>query len=245
MVATSTAGVADFYEASGGHVQQLRQAMAYYYIKSQIRELQQAPYGDTCMLTITFDESEQAATILDEAGIYSMVIIHAHIRIINLSGAEKCYNISLPPAFVNNADSETYLNVVLTRIPVPLQWLVRQCRLLWVYIGTDSARACLKVGRHFAGVSSVDKRFEADGAWKPAGMLSLHGRCLMHMLAVCVGTLVKNIGVLNPMFCGCCLLQKGGTRRMIRKAAHRRIDQIEIVFGVPAPPENEMYLRPS
>ena len=90
-------------------------------------------------------------------------------------GAVKIYYVSLPPAFVISTDAKKLLNVVLTRMTVPLEWLCRHLRLLWLYINTDSARTCIKVGTHFQGDAKVAKRFFADGTWQQVGMFALKG----------------------------------------------------------------------
>jgi hypothetical protein len=59
-------------------------------------------------------------------------------------------------------------------------------------------------------------------------MISAHGKCQMHLVAVNVGTLLKELHITNSMFCGCCLLQKGGTRRKLRESCHRQVAGITI-----------------
>ena len=46
---------------------------------------------------------------------------------------------------------------------------------------------------------------------------------MMHMLAIGVGGLLKDLGVLSPMFCASCLMQKGGTRRKVKTHSHNMV----------------------
>lgn len=245
VAASSATAIADHYDACATHVQRLKQAVAYHYVKEEIRCLQAAAPCDVCVLKVTFDESEQLASIDDEAGIFSMMMVHVTIKQIFGDNHVKTHHIALPPAFVANTDAPTLLNAILTRLPAPLEWLCRMCRVLWIMPGSDSARSCLKVGRHFAFLANAGKRNVGGGVMRLSGTLSLHGRCLMHMLGVCAATLMTDLRVISPMFCGCCLLQKGGTRKMIKDTAHKCIQRgLEIVFDEPdAPRDNQPYLR--
>jgi hypothetical protein len=64
------------------------------------------------------------------------------------------------------------------------------------------------------------------------------------MLACVVGDLLKMLMILSPMFCGCCLIQKGGTRRNIQTTAKKIIqEKLDIDPSYQAPQDNELYLR--
>jgi hypothetical protein len=63
------------------------------------------------------------------------------------------------------------------------------------------------------------------------------------MLAVSIGILLKQLSVLNPMFCGSCLLQKGGTRKDIKLHAHGEMMKLQFVVTREPPPEFDSKVK--
>ena len=107
----------------------------------------------------------------------------------------------------------------------------------------DSARSCIKVARHFK-CRAILQRIPGSNDHK--GILASHGRCFMHMLAMCVADHLKSLKLVNPVFCGACLMQRGTARKEVRKHSHQQVGKLDIVFGDDPPAEHaskEAYLN--
>ena len=245
MSASSASSVADFFEAGTSHINRTRQAVAFYYMTHAVRHLELQPHVDTVHMQVSFDTSEQFCDIEGDPGIYEMLMMHVDILFVGgaLEGRKERVSIPVPPAFLYGCDASSCLNAILTRLPLSLEQLLRRCRVLWFAMGTDSHRACLKIARHFRRKARVEWRERPSGGRTFVGLFFTHGRCMQHILGNIVGDLLRLLGVLSPMFCGCCLLQKGGTKRHLKKIVHRQVDDIDIDVVNDAPPEHEAYLR--
>ena len=95
---------------------------------------------------------------------------------------------------------------------------------------SDSARACLKVGRQFLACTglSVDR---SGAVARFDGVVSLHCVCLMHQVALVVSALLKMLDVTCPMFCASVLMQSGATRHCVTQHASAHLKaQVKIVY---------------
>jgi hypothetical protein len=242
--ATSLKGAADFYRAGANHIGKMRQAVAFKYMGLMTKHLDEVVVNVAlCILEISFDESEQSTRIGDEVGRFTMMMMHCKMKLFFEDGREHAIQVPLPPAFLSNTKTETLLNVLRARLPLSVQKLVDRAVLTVIWIGSDSARSCLKVGRHATSMANV-LLIRPHGA-EPflRGLLVGHGRCLMHQVGIVMGKVFKKLNLLNPMFCGCCLMQKGGSKALVRNAVKARFRCIEISFsGSAPPPGNKEYL---
>jgi hypothetical protein len=56
----------------------------------------------------------------------------------------------------------------------------------------------------------------------------------MHQLAIIIGRMMKNLGILCPMYCASCLMQKGNNVTRVRNVVRKAFADLEIVFDAPA-----------
>ena len=234
--ASSSKAVADFYHGGATHISQLWQALALRYSSLATKYLKDLPNADVAVVIIEFDETEQPCTLENESGIYEMLMIHVQVLWFE-HGKRRCRRIQVPvaPAFIANKEAKTILNVILSRLPIKISSLLKKVRLLFIVPTSDSARPCKRVGRTFRRQAKL-RKVEHEGAVLRTGVLSVHGTCMMHMLAVCIGALLKDLGLLNPIFCGSCLLQKGGTRKKIKAHCHRQTADMQFDYSRDEPP---------
>ena len=237
--ATSLTAIADFLEGSASHVQKLRTAMALRYLKLQNNYINNLRHARIAIVEISFDEADMPAQIEGEAAIFSMLIVHIKITwIIDDERSSETLNLSVPPAFLANKTAKSILNALISRFPVRISTLLTKCSLLVIVPNSDSATSCKRVGRHFRRLAQLEVHPQPSGIPLRCGILSAHGACQMHMLAINIGNLLKELRILNPMFCGSCLMQKGGTRRKIKEAVHDRMHRTcRIIYDAFPPPE--------
>ena len=235
-MASSLNSVAMFFEACSSHISKLRAAVAMELLNTQLDVLNGIPACDIATLEIAFDESEQITTFDGINGLYDMLMMHCRLYITDRdTGRTHKYEIACPPAFLKGKTAAHILRGLLSRIPFSLSGLAAKIKWLNICIVTDSAKSCKKVGRHFAAKAVVGARAGgsdevADGEFGFKGMTTLQSFCLMHQLALIFGMVLKTFSILCPMFCSCCLMQKGMHRRQIRDHVKRLCLGTKIIF---------------
>ena len=76
------------------------------------------------------------------------------------------------------------------------------------------------------------------------GTTAMHVLCFMHQLALVFSLLLTLLGILCPMFCACCLLQRGMVRRTISATVRALLMKTEMSYTKPDNfDENQRYLR--
>ena len=241
-VVSSARCAADFYEGGHSHVQDLRNSLALQYVNAQGKKLCSLPKASVGFLEISFDESEQVTRHEKECAIFDMLMLHARLRWKDAATKEvQTYEITLPPAFLRGKTAGHLLAGVLQRLPISISMLKRKCLVLAILIMSDSARACKKMGRHFMARSSM--RLPDDGHMD--GLLVLHSFCLLHQVALVIGALLKQLRLLCPLFCACCLLQRGTSRRAIVSRACQSLQEVTVLYGdaLPSMEDNMRYLE--
>lgn len=234
-VATSQRGLADTFECSHSFICEIRDAVASKCLELQETKLRELGSFDNIFLQIAFDESEQWAIVDNLKGIYNMMMVHARVH----CGDAAPLELAIPPAFVERSTATCMLRALSTGLPVKPADLCRQADVSVIGIVSDSAKACIKLGRSFLNKHCT--LYWSATQNKLLGELSIHARCLMHQVALVVARLMKNIQVLCPMFCACCLMQKAGHVTTVKKATKKVLERdLEIVYE--APPERNYFV---
>jgi hypothetical protein len=156
--ACSARATARFNRSSHKHVQSLRNACALRYMTAEGHALRRLPLATRGTITISFDESEQPTWIDGQIGIYDMLVIHAELKwTAKATGLTREYQITVPPAWLKDKTSDSILNSVLLRLPIPLEELKKKADIFTVLPNSDSARAMKKIGRKLKSSAKLEK----------------------------------------------------------------------------------------
>ena len=160
------------------------------------------------MCTVLFDETEvQVQAVREDAkdsAVDPLMMMHAQVISKNPDAAEQ---IPLSPAFLSNTKAQTLWAGLCSRLP-PMRAMAAECRLFWVFcMMSDAARAC-------GGVANI--AIHQVQLLVPFCMV-IHQVCLMHQLNLAVCAMVLPTKILNSLFCGALLLQKGSHLASLRK----------------------------
>ena len=201
--------------------------------------LEKLPSAEVAVLEIGFDESDQVCRINGLHGVYTMLMIHCRLLLFGVEAEELLrYELYIPPGFLTDQTARTVLNAVFLRLPIELNKLKRKVRILVVLILSGSAKTCLKVGQHFRTMAKITKVGHIFD-----GLVSMHSVCLMHQVALVVSHLLKNLGLLSPMFCASCLLQRGKARGDVKRLVLTSLRSLTMVYEKPPEWEtNKSYL---
>ena len=136
--ACSTAATADFFEAANNHVTYNRCAIALKYCKEASRYVKSRPNTRMGILEISYDASDQPATIDGDPAIYEMVMVTMKLTWFGEGRRHtEVINISCPPVFVEDTSAETLLQALLARLPVSFQTLLGKCQILVIVPNSD------------------------------------------------------------------------------------------------------------
>jgi hypothetical protein len=81
---------------------------------------------------------------------------------------------------------------------------------------------------------AIGKKYAAETRLRKTNKLSVHCRCLMHMLFQCLALLILLYGLSGPLFCMCCLLHSGRNMRDVRGKIYAWIgERLEVVHMRP------------
>ncbi len=144
-----TQAAADWFESSTNRTQHLRNAVALQYITEVERVISNLPSACHATLLVAFDETEQDLQVDGESGRYSFMMVHYTLHWVLDGGVSQKYELPAPPVVVQDTGAKTLLTAILKRMPVDLAKLKAKCSTLSLILVSDSARACLRTGRHF------------------------------------------------------------------------------------------------
>ncbi len=254
-VASSERALAACFAAAHGHIQNLRDALALEVMKAQSQALSALPKAALATLEISFDEMETPTYFNGDLGLFDMLMVHGRLFIADGSRRPKVYELICSPAWLRGKTSAHLLQGILRALPISLARLGQVVDWLNVVVLSDAARACLKVGRHFSARAALTTSAvpaaapPADGAAAGRdkvfrGSTSMHVLCLMHQLAIVFAMLLTILGILCPLFCACCLVQRGMVRKAIKGTVRALLSQTKCVYVKPeCHDDNEAYLR--
>lgn len=175
-----------------------------------------------------------------------MMMVHMRLFWIcdDANRTELKFEFPCPPVFLGGKTAKTLLAGILRRLPLPLVELKRKANTMTVMPLSDSARACKKMGRHFAACTAMDRVARNPGS--PAtldGVVSLHPWCLMHMVGIIVGNVMTQLELLSPMFCACVLMSNAISRKSVVKEATELVrSSVRIVYARPENLRVEKFL---
>jgi hypothetical protein len=241
--ASSTRGVADFIQGGHSHTQSVRDCVALGYWKAERQAILDMPPARHITLLISFGESDTNCEIDSIKGVFSLIMIHCTMLWFERdSDVQHKLELCIPPGLLLRKTASSILTAVTKRLPVSLRELKARTQSLAIIPVSDSARACLKVGRNFLTFAGLSRDQDAEGANLLDGVVTLHSICLMHQVALVVASVLKMLDVTCPMFCCCVLLQNGHNRRAVRKHVLAYLpEQIKVVAH--ALPSRSLSLR--
>jgi hypothetical protein len=117
--------------------------------RKQQRYVEDLPRARHAVLEISLDETEHNVSIGGDAGIYSMMMMHCKLFWTHLDGTNDVVELICPPVFLVGTTAACIIKAASTRIPLALALLKRKVLALTVLFGSDSARSCKRVGRHY------------------------------------------------------------------------------------------------
>jgi hypothetical protein len=170
------------------------------------------PLAESAILEITFDETEVIANVSGQPGLYHLCMVHAYLVWKMADGTEEKHELPMAPAFMFKTTAEYLLGAIINRLPFKISDLKRKVKRLNINIGSDSAKACKRLGRYFRGRAGMTVAGD--------GITALHALCMMHATHHVVVAVLAQRGLLTPMFCVCVLLQQVKVLSSIRKQLH-------------------------
>jgi predicted secreted protein len=233
---------ADWYEGSTSHLQKLRNAVAYQYISQLATFLQNLPHAQHATLLMSIDESEQLLNVGGDSGIYSFMMCHFSLYWTLADNTTRVYELPTPPAVLDRTTAPNLLTALLKLLPMSLRLIKQRVSTLGIVPVSDSAPACLRVGRHFKACTSL-QRVLFGGRLLLDGVIAVHSTCRMHQVSIICGAVLKGLQVLNPMFCSCVLMQRGTVRRNVKAQCKMLLDRtLKVQYSGDAVPEQHAYL---
>ena len=143
------------------------------------------------LIEFAFDETETPTrlTVANEEA--PMVVVHSLITRKEHDGTTNAIHIVLPTAVLENTTASCLWAALWARSPWAMEQLRNMADEVIFIFNTDSAKSCLKVGRHM-------------GELVP----TLHAPCRMHQLCLVLVAVMKRSGLMSALFCACNLLRK-------------------------------------
>lgn len=153
------------------------------------------------VLELSFDETECAGRlgkVASSTDAYSLMMLHAVVSLVFDTGRTLVEDTILAPPHVINTTANVLASALLQCLALPLADAKNKCIRLLIVIVSDSAKACLKVGRHFLSQTSIHSDFD--------GVVCVHIVCQMHQTQLCAASAFKSLHVINCMFCASLLV---------------------------------------
>ena len=153
--------------------------------------------------------------------VHSMMVLHARLRCFRDEGAPQTMELVMAPAFLKDTTTRTLQNALVTRLPISLPRLQKMAQTVAIQLVSDSAAACVKVGKIFRSQSQCC--FEQQS--NLSGCVATHSLCLMHATHSSVSAALKLLSLHAPIFCGSVLMRQGKTFDNVRKMVKERVSK--------------------
>ena len=180
-------------------MQDVRDATAQYFLDLQITELDRNSKCSLMLIEFAFDETETPTRLTVANEEVPMMVVHSLITRKERDGATNNIHIVLPTAVLENTTASCLWAALWARSPWTMEQLRNMADEVIFIFNTDSAKSCLKVGRHM-------------GELVP----TLHAPCRMHQLCLVLVAVMKRSGLMSALFCACNLLRKKRVQTRIR-----------------------------
>ncbi len=226
--ASSVRATADWFESAHNHCQQLRNCLAFHYLVLQEEHLRGLPQAEHAALLVQFDETEQQLLVDGDRAIFSFMMLHVTLIWTMLDGTPYKVECPVPPTVIADTSAKNILTAILKCMPLDLKHLKAKVAALSLILVSDSARACKKAGRHFKACAKLSHH---QGLID--GVMVVHKPCLMHQLGIVVGSSLRTMDLIGNMFCACCLMQRGSTKRSLKAACRTYFDKsLQVVLRI-------------
>ena len=226
--ASSTRTWANFSRASSSHIQALRNATSEQYLRVQKAALLALPHSDSIVLNIFLDETEEPVAVQSLRTAQSCHVMTCHMQLARRAGStQEVLDIVLPPTCILGTGAEHLKAALFKVMPVPLQFLRRQCDSFTIVLATDAAKSCLRLGRHIGETYQV----------VPA-VCRLHQGCLAMVSIIALG------GLSAPLFCASLLMRRRRIQVLLR-ASLKKLLQEKFVVEYVAPSQDVRAQAPA
>ena len=167
------------------------------------------------------DETEHMLRVDGDIGTHNVMMLHARLLRRWFSGQVTRHDIMIPPALLSDQGAET-LAAAIERRAGPFLVSGGNARSVTV-LGSDSAKALVKLAGNRGQAATSDH-------------MSVHSRCMMHMIFSAFVYTISDLQVINDMFCATTLTHKGLVMKELRTSVRKYIEEhIEIDFTRPDP----------
>ena len=213
--AASNRVLAEFFGSNPTHIQKVKDALSLKMCHRQTRGVRGLPPAKRASLEISLDETEVIAELKNVAATRSMMMMHAKLRWRDLNGKLRVYQIIMPPAFLKNTTAPVLITAIMKRLPVPLSELKSKVKSLSLLIGSDSAKSCNRVDKHFLACSGLAADLD--------GTITLPGKCFQHKAGATLFSICRMFGITCPMFCACVLMHQGSVFEHLVRTVRGRV----------------------
>ena len=219
--AGSSAMLAQSFEAAGGYIQQVRDAVAEHFMQLQKEGLQNLRRSDIQFIEIAMDETELPTNVdFPAEAVHHMVV---HVIITRHRRREPMtIELTLPPALLESTSAEHLFAALVVRLPFTLHQLVGTSQKTVIFLNTDSAPSCLRLGRHLGTICPT-----------------LPSPCKMHQFAIALVSTVSSAGLTSAVFCGSLLLHRKRVVTRVRRELRKCLGEHFKLRFTPASQEQQ------
>lgn len=223
----SNRSAAEFMHASHSYLLQVRNAVAMYILSRQLAYIRANTHQRIRhrIRVVGVDETESEVHLHGEVGVHSLCMMHVTGVDRFENSSVRRYEIVMPPAYLADIRAETIGAAIDERMGM----LPTDCQTTQeVYVlCSDSAPTLVKraeLSKHRAAVHPQPRH----------PPMTLHCRCMMHMMFAAMVAVMRPFKITSNMFCATVLLHKGTNMGMIRESVRRSLVSIvDVVYAVP------------
>ena len=223
----STRVYAVFTRSSGKYVQDIRNAVCERFFVLQAAALERLPRDlDTIVMELAFDEKEEPIT-MGEVRSETVHIMTIHARIFHRKGSESSkIELAMAPAILDNTRGENLKAALLHRLPWSLHAFQARCMRFTLVLNTDSAPACLRLGRHLS-----------------ESVCALPAPCKMHQGCLAMSSIFVLGGIMSAMFCAALLLRRRRVQALLRATVKAYISKHLVITHAEPSLEDQAHSR--
>lgn len=211
------AGQLRFWRSSHTYVQEVRNAVSEKFMRIQEAALHGLGHATVTILELALDETEEPARM--EIRAETVSIMTMHVKVFRREG-QSChrFDIIVPMSALASTAAETLMAAISRRLPISLETVRQHSDHLALVLNTDSAPACLRLGRHLSSI-----------------LPTLQSPCRMHQGCLAMIAVFSLAGIMSALFCGTLLLRRKRVQTLMRRALRSHITQCMHIIYEPPP----------
>ena len=198
-------------------MQRLRNGVAHLVCKARSDRCSKHGTPDLIIITFSFDDTMENLFVSSSAtgtqtGPQHVCMLQGKITY-QFCETTFCDDIIVPIAILLDTTAETLLAALKSRCPDVFRKFDDSVLFL-VILNTDSAKSCLRLGRHFQFLSESE-----------SSKLHLQSLCMQHMLSQTLVFAASSLNFINGAFCSTVQLHKGSTMSSLGKRTKEFFDK--------------------